>query len=126
MTPRCDRIKSSAASRGFISGPSPKDATRRKCRADGLRWPHLIVVPLSTLENWEREFAAWASHLNVVKFHGRQSARDVIKQHEFFTPGRRDNLQVWGLASDIDFLHCQTQILLIMLFLFMCSLCNRG
>ena len=63
-----------------------------------------MVVPLSTLENWEREFAAWASHLNIVKFHGRQSARDVIRQHEFFMPGsKKDNLQVWGLANDIDF-----------------------
>jgi len=28
--------------------------------------PHLIVAPLSTLRNWEREFATWAPELNVV------------------------------------------------------------
>lgn len=28
--------------------------------------PHLVVAPLSTLSNWEREFATWAPHINVV------------------------------------------------------------
>lgn len=28
--------------------------------------PHLVVAPLSTLRNWEREFATWAPQLNVV------------------------------------------------------------
>lgn len=29
-------------------------------------YPHLVVAPLSTLRNWEREFATWAPHMNVV------------------------------------------------------------
>ena len=29
-------------------------------------YPHLVVAPLSTLRNWEREFALWAPQLNVV------------------------------------------------------------
>ncbi|XP_042458136.1 CHD3-type chromatin-remodeling factor PICKLE-like [Zingiber officinale] len=28
--------------------------------------PYLVVAPLSTLRNWEREFATWAPHMNVV------------------------------------------------------------
>nr|GMD48623.1 CHD3-type chromatin-remodeling factor PICKLE-like [Ipomoea batatas] len=28
--------------------------------------PHLVVAPLSTLRNWEREFALWAPQMNVV------------------------------------------------------------
>lgn len=28
--------------------------------------PSLVVAPLSTLRNWEREFATWAPHMNVV------------------------------------------------------------
>jgi SNF2 family DNA or RNA helicase len=28
--------------------------------------PHLVVAPLSTLRNWEREFATWAPEMNVV------------------------------------------------------------
>jgi chromodomain-helicase-DNA-binding protein 4 len=27
---------------------------------------HLVVAPLSTLRNWEREFATWAPQMNVV------------------------------------------------------------
>lgn len=30
--------------------------------------PHLVVAPLSTLRNWEREFATWAPHMNVVRY----------------------------------------------------------
>ncbi|XP_071729796.1 CHD3-type chromatin-remodeling factor PICKLE-like [Rutidosis leptorrhynchoides] len=29
--------------------------------------PHLVVTPLSTLRNWDREFAMWAPHMNVVR-----------------------------------------------------------
>ena len=46
--------------------------------------PHLVVVPLSTFPNWEREFALWAPQLNVVPFIGNQAARNVIKQHELY------------------------------------------
>jgi chromodomain-helicase-DNA-binding protein 4 len=32
--------------------------------------PHLVVAPLSTLRNWEREFATWAPQMNVVCIRG--------------------------------------------------------
>lgn len=31
--------------------------------------PHLVIAPLSTLRNWEREFATWAPQMNVVCMH---------------------------------------------------------
>ena len=46
--------------------------------------PHLVVVPLSTFPNWEREFALWAPQLNVVPFIGNQAGRHVIKQYELY------------------------------------------
>ncbi|KAK4769193.1 hypothetical protein SAY86_027343 [Trapa natans] len=49
-------------------------------------YPHLVVAPLSTLRNWEREFATWAPHMNVVMFVGSQNARNIIKEHEFYYP----------------------------------------
>lgn len=52
--------------------------------------PHLVVVPLSTLPNWEREFAAWAPKLNVVVMHGTQAAREVVWKHEVFAPSTAD------------------------------------
>lgn len=47
-----------------------------------------MVAPLSTLPNWDREFAAWAPELNVVVLHGNQVARDCILKHELFSPGK--------------------------------------
>ena len=46
--------------------------------------PHLVVVPLSTFPNWEREFALWAPQLNVVPFIGNQAGRNIIKQYELY------------------------------------------
>jgi hypothetical protein len=45
----------------------------------------LLVVPLSTVTNWEREFALWAPHLNVVALIGNSAARDTIREHELYT-----------------------------------------
>ncbi len=42
--------------------------------------PHLVVVPLSTMRNWEREFATWAPQLNVVSLAGNAEARAVRAQ----------------------------------------------
>ncbi|KAK9805875.1 hypothetical protein WJX73_000130 [Symbiochloris irregularis] len=52
--------------------------------------PHLVVVPLSTLPNWEREFATWAPQLNVVVLHGTQAGREVVWKHEVFAPPSAD------------------------------------
>ncbi|XP_065848676.1 CHD3-type chromatin-remodeling factor PICKLE-like [Euphorbia lathyris] len=48
--------------------------------------PHLVVAPLSTLRNWEREFALWAPQLNVVMYVGSSQARTVIREYEFYRP----------------------------------------
>ncbi|KAK9818901.1 hypothetical protein WJX74_010226 [Apatococcus lobatus] len=53
-------------------------------RAEGVLGPHLVVVPLSTLANWAREFAAWAPDMNVVTLIGNPEARKVIKDHELY------------------------------------------
>ena len=65
--------------------------------------PHLVVVPLSTMRNWEREFALWAPYLNVVTPTGNQEARKVIIDHELFVPQlpsahRSAQLQVGGVV----------------------------
>ncbi|CAM8893801.1 unnamed protein product [Rhodiola kirilowii] len=46
--------------------------------------PFLVVAPLSTLRNWEREFAKWAPQMNVVMYVGTAQARAVIKENEFY------------------------------------------
>lgn len=35
----------------------------------GIRGPFLIIVPLSTVGNWQREFETWTD-MNVVVYHG--------------------------------------------------------
>ncbi|ONK60438.1 uncharacterized protein A4U43_C08F18460 [Asparagus officinalis] len=49
-------------------------------------YPHLVVAPLSTLRNWEREFATWAPQLNVVMYAGSAQARAIARQYEFYYP----------------------------------------
>ncbi|KAK8943573.1 CHD3-type chromatin-remodeling factor PICKLE [Platanthera guangdongensis] len=48
--------------------------------------PHLVIAPLSTLRNWEREFLTWAPQMNVVMYFGSAQARTVIRDYEFFFP----------------------------------------
>lgn len=51
--------------------------------------PFLVVVPLSTSDNWMQEFKQWASQLNVVCYLGNPNAREVIRQNEFFVDGTK-------------------------------------
>ena len=52
--------------------------------------PFLIVVPLSTITAWQREFAKWAPAINVVLYVGNAASRDIIRRYEWFanTPQR--------------------------------------
>ncbi|KAJ8607851.1 hypothetical protein CTAYLR_008800 [Chrysophaeum taylorii] len=47
--------------------------------------PSLVVAPLSTLQNWERELGKWCPTLNVVVLQGNQAARAVIRHRELFS-----------------------------------------
>ena len=46
------------------------------------RGPALVVVPLSTLVNWEREAARWAPGAYVVSYVGPPAARALVRAHE--------------------------------------------
>uniref|UniRef100_A0A8B9GBH3 DNA helicase n=1 Tax=Amazona collaria TaxID=241587 RepID=A0A8B9GBH3_9PSIT len=49
----------------------------------GIRGPFLIIAPLSTIANWEREFRTWTD-LNVVVYHGSMISRQMIQQYEMY------------------------------------------
>ena len=49
----------------------------------GVRGPFLIVVPLSTLSNWQREFDAWTD-LNAIVYHGTQISRNMLREYEMY------------------------------------------
>ncbi|XP_073424854.1 chromodomain-helicase-DNA-binding protein 2 isoform X4 [Dendrobates tinctorius] len=45
--------------------------------------PFLLVVPLSTLTSWQREFEAWAPEINVVVYIGDVGSRNTIREYEW-------------------------------------------
>jgi len=47
----------------------------------GIRGPFLIIVPLSTLGNWQREFEGWTD-LNVIVYHGSSASRCMLQEYE--------------------------------------------
>ena len=49
----------------------------------GVRGPYLIIVPLSTLGNWQREFEGWTD-LNVIVYHGSTASRNMLQEYEMF------------------------------------------
>uniref|UniRef100_A0A7N8Y0V2 Chromodomain helicase DNA binding protein 2 n=1 Tax=Mastacembelus armatus TaxID=205130 RepID=A0A7N8Y0V2_9TELE len=45
--------------------------------------PFLLVVPLSTLTSWQREFETWAPGMNVVMYLGDVMSRKTIRDYEW-------------------------------------------
>ncbi|TWW76353.1 Chromodomain-helicase-DNA-binding protein 2 [Takifugu flavidus] len=45
--------------------------------------PFLLVVPLSTLTSWQREFETWAPDMNVVVYLGDVMSRKTIRDYEW-------------------------------------------
>ncbi|CAI5467351.1 unnamed protein product [Closterium sp. Yama58-4] len=59
-----------------------------------IQGPFLIVVPLSTMSNWERELRRWLPSLNVVLYVGNRASREVVQQYEFWqAAGRKGGRQ---------------------------------
>ena len=44
--------------------------------------PMLVVVPLSTMAAWQKEFATWAPEMNMICYNGTGPSRDIIRQFE--------------------------------------------
>lgn len=44
----------------------------------GINGPHLVLVPKSTLENWQREFAKWTPEVSTVVIQGDKETRQQI------------------------------------------------
>jgi len=49
---------------------------REECSIYG---PHLIVVPSSILNNWEREFELWCPKIKIIKYYGNQDERAQLR-----------------------------------------------
>lgn len=51
--------------------------------ATGVQGPFLIIAPLSTITNWEREFSTW-TEMNAIVYHGSLASRQMIQQYEMY------------------------------------------
>ncbi|XP_072357655.1 chromodomain-helicase-DNA-binding protein 8-like isoform X4 [Scyliorhinus torazame] len=45
--------------------------------------PFLVIAPLSTITNWEREFNTWTD-MNAIVYHGSLASRQMIQQYEMY------------------------------------------
>ena len=52
-------------------------------RNQGIDGPFLVIAPLSTLGNWQREFELWTD-MNVVMYHGGAASRDIIHTYDMY------------------------------------------
>jgi chromodomain helicase DNA binding protein 8 len=60
-------------------------------QAVGVKGPFLVVAPLSTLANWQREFETW-SNINSVVYHGSLQSRRMIGDYEMYHRDDKGNL----------------------------------
>ncbi|XP_074544247.1 chromodomain-helicase-DNA-binding protein 8 isoform X3 [Halichoeres trimaculatus] len=57
----------------------------------GIQGPFLVIAPLSTITNWEREFSTW-THMNAIVYHGSLASRQMIQQYEMYCKDEKEHL----------------------------------
>lgn len=66
----------------------------------GIKGPHVVCVPKSTLGNWCNEIRRWCPHLRPLKFHGDKAERARLKEEEM-VPGRKWDVCVTSFETII-------------------------
>uniref|UniRef100_A0AAX7T9T2 DNA helicase n=1 Tax=Astatotilapia calliptera TaxID=8154 RepID=A0AAX7T9T2_ASTCA len=59
--------------------------------AAGVQGPFLVIAPLSTITNWEREFSTW-TNMNAIVYHGSLASRQMIQQYEMYCKDEKEHL----------------------------------
>ncbi|KAJ8029454.1 Chromodomain-helicase-DNA-binding protein 2 [Holothuria leucospilota] len=72
--------------------------------AHQLYGPFLLVVPLSTMTSWQREFETWSQDVNVVVYIGDLNSRNVIREHEWCHNGNRNKLKFNAILTTYEIL----------------------
>ncbi|XP_071784653.1 chromodomain-helicase-DNA-binding protein 9-like [Asterias amurensis] len=63
----------------------------REVQKFGIVGPFLVIAPLSTIANWQREFETWTD-INAIVYHGSAQSRHMIAEYEMYykdSKGRR-------------------------------------
>eukprot|EP00468_Gymnochlora_sp_CCMP2014_P007575 CAMPEP_0167764002 /NCGR_PEP_ID=MMETSP0110_2-20121227/13751_1 /TAXON_ID=629695 /ORGANISM="Gymnochlora sp., Strain CCMP2014" /LENGTH=1326 /DNA_ID=CAMNT_0007651279 /DNA_START=156 /DNA_END=4136 /DNA_ORIENTATION=+ len=79
-------------------------------QAEQVNGPHLVVVPLSTLQNWRREVETWTD-MNAVVYHdyGRRPARELMETYEFYYPMHKRAVKFNILITTYEIVQMDTQ-----------------
>ncbi|XP_072037799.1 LOW QUALITY PROTEIN: chromodomain-helicase-DNA-binding protein 1-like [Amphiura filiformis] len=72
--------------------------------AHQLYGPFLLVVPLSTMTAWQREFEAWDPEMNVVVYIGDLNSRNQIRENEWCHNGNRNRLKFNAILTTYEIL----------------------
>eukprot|EP00557_Chaetoceros_sp_GSL56_P008894 CAMPEP_0176504702 /NCGR_PEP_ID=MMETSP0200_2-20121128/16084_1 /TAXON_ID=947934 /ORGANISM="Chaetoceros sp., Strain GSL56" /LENGTH=1147 /DNA_ID=CAMNT_0017904171 /DNA_START=49 /DNA_END=3492 /DNA_ORIENTATION=+ len=65
--------------------------------------PHLIVVPASVLENWQREFEKFCPSMNIIKYHGSQAERQEIRNDlREYMPKKKGTIKIGKFQKNLD------------------------
>ena len=51
--------------------------------------PFLIVIPLSTIQGWQRELQKWSPEINVVVYLGDATSRNMIQKYEWCSTNKK-------------------------------------
>ncbi|XP_077989573.1 chromodomain-helicase-DNA-binding protein 1-like isoform X2 [Glandiceps talaboti] len=66
--------------------------------------PFILIVPLSTMTAWQREFDAWAPDVNVVTYIGDIHSRNQIREYEWCYANNRSRLKFSSLITTYEIL----------------------
>jgi chromodomain-helicase-DNA-binding protein 1 len=69
--------------------------------------PFLVIVPLSTINAWQTQFAAWAPDINVVTYIGTAASREVIRNFEFGPSNKRLKMNALLTTYELTLRDCK-------------------
>ena len=69
-------------------------------RNQKIQGPFLVIVPLSTMGNWEREMKNWTD-MNVIVYHGNQASRNLIVETEYYFRDKNHDLEPGIFKFDV-------------------------
>lgn len=90
--------------------------------AAGVQGPFLVIAPLSTITNWEREFSTW-TNMNAIVYHGSLASRQMIQQYEMYC--KDDKVELLVMIASNFFVcvcfFCNIFITCIMKIMILCA-----